>query len=55
MIGRSGERGSGTSGLAARHDDDDDIYTRCIRCFQAFFRTGTFIDGTHIKLYSHSK
>ena len=24
MIGRSGERGSGMSVLAARHDDDDD-------------------------------
>ncbi len=24
MIGRSGERGSGISALAARHDDDDD-------------------------------
>ena len=28
MIGRSGQRGSGISVLAARHDDDDDdIYT----------------------------
>ena len=26
MIGRSGERGSGIFVLAARHDDDDDIY-----------------------------
>ena len=26
IIGRSGERGSGISVLAARHDDDDDIY-----------------------------
>ena len=26
MIGRSGERGSGISALAARHDDDDDDY-----------------------------
>ena len=25
MIGRSGERGSGISVLAARHDDDDDF------------------------------
>ena len=25
MIGRSGERGSGISVLAAQHDDDDDI------------------------------
>ena len=31
MIGRSGERGSGISVLAARHDDDDDeyLYERC--------------------------
>ena len=27
MIGRSGERGSGISVLAARHDDDDDDWT----------------------------
>ena len=26
MIGRSGERESGISVLAARHDDDDDVY-----------------------------
>ena len=26
MIGRSGERGSGISVLAARHDDDDELY-----------------------------
>ena len=26
MIGRSGERGSGISMLAARHDVDDDMY-----------------------------
>ena len=26
MIGRRGERGSGISVLAARHDDDDDCY-----------------------------
>ena len=25
MIGRNGERGSGISVLAARHDDDDDF------------------------------
>ena len=29
MIGRSGERGSGISMLAARHDDDDDEYVIC--------------------------
>ena len=28
MIGRSGERGSGISALAARHDDDDDSPSR---------------------------
>ena len=32
MIGRSGERGSGISVVAARHDDDDDI---CIYIFQS--------------------
>ena len=26
MIGRDGERRSGISAQAARHDDDDDIY-----------------------------
>ena len=26
MIGRNGERRSGISAQAARHDDDDDIY-----------------------------
>ena len=29
MIGRSGERGSGISMLAARHDDDDDDLLNC--------------------------
>ena len=34
MIGRSGERGSGISVLAARHgDDDDDDICICIMCF----------------------
>ena len=31
MIGRSGDRGSGISVLAARHDDDDDIERRCVQ------------------------
>ena len=31
MIGRSGERGSGISVLAARHDDDDDDIYTCYR------------------------
>ena len=30
MIGKHGERGSGISVLAARHDDDDDIYIKLI-------------------------
>ena len=34
-IGRSGERGSGISVLAARHDDDDDDF--CYRQFLVFF------------------
>ena len=29
MIGRSGEIGSGISGLVARHDDDDDEGVLC--------------------------
>ena len=31
MIGRSGERGSGISVLAARHDDDDDDDDEIVR------------------------
>ncbi len=34
MIGRSGERGSGISVLAARHDDDDDIYMWMYVCMK---------------------
>ena len=37
MIGRSGERGSGISVLAAWHDDDDDIYEAHTISFQTFF------------------
>ena len=38
MIGRSGERGSGISVLAARHDDDDDddIYIFCVVVWEFF-------------------
>ena len=32
MMGRSGERGSGMSVLAARHDDDDDDDTLIFVC-----------------------
>ena len=31
MIGRSGERGSGISVLAAQHDDDDDLFAMLMR------------------------
>ena len=36
MIGKSGERGSGISVLAGRHDDDDDnlvnnIHVQCLK------------------------
>ena len=40
MIGRSGERWSGISVLAARHDDDDDIYQKMMtmkNIFDTFF------------------
>ena len=30
MIGRNGERGSGISALAARHDDDEQGYQRSV-------------------------
>ena len=36
MIGRRGERGSGISVLAARHDDDDDdIFIFLLQSFNA--------------------
>ena len=41
MIGRGGERGSGISVLAARHDaenDDDDIYNEAI--YISMYQTG---------------
>ena len=40
IIGRSGERGSGISVLAARHDDDDDD----IRIFVMFSFFHVFLD-----------
>ena len=51
MIGRSGERGSGISVLAARHDDDDDRFVlkgvlyRFIlkRYFIDLFKRGTLL------------
>ncbi len=40
MIGRSGERGSGISVLAARHDDDDDDES-----FQEMFLSSAMADS----------
>ena len=34
MIGRHGEKGSGISVLAARHDDDDDDICHQFMCFE---------------------
>ena len=40
MIGRNGERGSGISALAVRHDDDDDfkINKSCIKIYHQHHR-----------------
>ena len=38
MIGRRGERGSGISVLAARHDDDDDNFIVILYFTNIFFR-----------------
>ena len=51
MIGRNGERGSGISALAARHDDDDIyiyIYIYIYICVVSSISLLTF-------LYRHSK
>ena len=48
MMERSGERGSGISVLATRHDDDN--IRGSLNKFPDFFRMGSFIDSTHIKL-----
>ena len=42
MIGRSGERGSGISVLAARHDDDDDL--KAIALIQILLCGGVFVE-----------
>ena len=34
MIGRNGERRSGISAQAARHDDDDDIYMQLMHLYR---------------------
>ena len=44
MIGRSGERGSGISVLAARHDDDDDISGKNRGCFCFIVPTIEFLN-----------
>ena len=41
MIGRSGERGSGISVLAARHDDDDD---ELLKFGSVFLMASNFVD-----------
>ena len=45
MIGRSGERGSGISVLAARHDDDDDDETKINIRYYLLPMTGDWHDG----------
>ena len=52
MIGRSGERGSGISVLAARHDDDDDDddLEYCLSYAKYFFRINTH---THTHTHTH--
>ena len=46
MIGRSGERGSGISVLAARHDDDDDLKPfKCIQTNNLYLIELLVLDG----------
>ena len=50
MIGRSGERGSGISVLAARHDDDDEYmpvigHKDKIRVFNYISKLATVVEG----------
>ena len=63
MIGRSGERGSGISVLAARHDDDDlyinnvpiifNLYVLSCNSIVSFFNTIELIMLTHYKGFSN--
>ena len=46
MIGRRGERGSGISVLAARHDDDD-IYIYCLPQIDCFVVSQLFNVARH--------
>ena len=50
MIGRSGERGSGISVLAARHDDDDDIYNASIYIMHIYI----YIYNVCIYIYTYN-
>ena len=43
MIGRSGERGSGISMLAARHDDDDEELNPLIASLSLRIRVSAFV------------
>ena len=57
MIGKRGERGSGISVLAAKHDDDDSQYERCFFCcffpfiFIRFPLFAKFSTQNHILLF----
>ena len=53
MIGRSGERGSGISVLAARYDDDDDIFNNGKTA--SFFKTSDLSTSFHCGQKSHLK
>ena len=49
MIGRNGERGSGISALAARHDDDDDDIMRvCMQIYACPVGWGCRIHWLHL-------
>ena len=45
MIGRCGERGSGISVLAARHDDDDDQVSMSIFSSRSVHKLATIVEG----------
>ena len=47
MIGRNGERGSRISALAARHDDDDDVFASEALTSRKNKKTNIFINKCH--------
>ena len=51
MIGRSGERGSGKSVLAARHDDDDDLLSIYL---SIYLRALVHLSGTQATFFLFS-